>query len=235
MVTYLLIIKILLVLYFYYNISPCICLDCNPNHLCKNNCFVLNNNKQVCLCNANEKGVHCKEKWNVCENDCNISELKGTCSAALCKSGICESIDNPPYYKCNCGNFFEGPNCEIENNPCSNVDTNPCLNGTCIFIIKLNKIICKCNNGWTQKDKLNASMLTWGNSRIEVPPPCDEKVKKGLSKYVIYHTPVSYAIWWIIYILSVLVLFVCCCNMCYDFLSNSLLNYFALFKNKKKD
>ncbi|KYO01926.1 putative EGF-like membrane protein [Plasmodium gaboni] len=232
---YQLIIGLLLIFYFLEKYNIIFCKDCVNPHNCKHDCYVLEDNKQLCLCNENEKGIDCKETWNVCEKDCNIYGMNESCSMALCKTGKCVPTSDKPYYKCECGDFFKGKNCEIENNPCSFPETNPCLNGTCIFIMKLNRIICKCNNGWTQKNMQSATMLNWGNEKVEVPPPCDEQIRKGLSKYVIYHTPVTYAMWWIIYIISVLVLFLCCCNVCFEFFSNSLLSYFSVFKGTKKD
>ncbi|SCM22481.1 EGF-like membrane protein, putative [Plasmodium chabaudi adami] len=225
-------ITIILFVYFYNKIATILCINCE-NHECKNECYVLDNDKQLCLCNENEKGIHCKETWNICEQDCNINNATESCSVALCKQGTCIPTANKPYYKCECGDFFQGANCEIENNPCSFPETNPCLNGKCIFITKLNRIICECNNGWTQKNQQNPSMLPWGKQTVEVSPPCDEPVKKGLSQYVIHYTPATYTMWWLIYIISVLVLFLCCCNMCFSFFSNSILSYFSIFGNKK--
>ncbi|CRH00905.1 EGF-like membrane protein, putative [Plasmodium relictum] len=230
-----LIIKLFLFFYFQNKFHIIYCQNCDGQHNCKNECFILNDDKRICLCDNDEKGIHCKEKWNVCENDCNIKGIKESCSVALCKAGTCNPIETEPYYKCECGDFFKGKNCEIENNPCTLPDTNPCLNGKCIFISKLNRIICECNNGWTQKNIQNSTLLNWGNQKVEVPPPCDEQIKRGLSKYVIYHTPTSYAMWWLIYVISVLVLFLCCCNVCFDFFSNSMFNYFGRLNNKKKD
>lgn len=189
----------------------------------------------MCLCESNEKGIHCKEKWNLCEGDCNIKDANVPCSSALCKSGTCTSKDTYPFYECDCGDFFAGMNCEIENNPCTYTDQNPCLHGVCIFIHKLNRIICKCHNGWSQKASQNPSILQWGKQKVEVPAPCDEPIKKGLSKYVVYHTPVSYAMWWLVYVISVLVLFLCCCNLCFDIFSNLKWSYLNFFKSKKKE
>ncbi|SBT34596.1 EGF-like membrane protein, putative [Plasmodium ovale wallikeri] len=87
--------------------------------------------------------------------------------------GTCVPTEKRPYYRCECGDFLMGKNCEIENNPCSFPETNPCLHGKCIFITKLNRIICKCDNGWTQKENQSSSMLNWGKETVEVPPPCD--------------------------------------------------------------
>ncbi|SBT73332.1 EGF-like membrane protein, putative [Plasmodium ovale] len=230
-----LVFRILLLLYIYNKVLIFFCIDCNDKHNCKNGCYVLDDNKQVCLCNANEKGIYCREKWNVCDRDCNITGMNESCSIALCKKGTCVPTEKRPYYRCECGDFLMGKNCEIENNPCSFPETNPCLHGKCIFITKLNRIICKCDNGWTQKENQSSSMLNWGKETVEVPPPCDEQIKRGLSKYVVYHTPATYAMWWIIYVISVLVLFLCCCNMCFDFFSNSLLSYFTVFNSKKKE
>ncbi|SBT79692.1 EGF-like membrane protein, putative [Plasmodium malariae] len=229
------IVRLLHILFLLNKLPISFCINCNDKHKCKNGCYVLDDNKYVCLCNENEKGIYCTEKWNVCDKDCNIMGMDSSCSIALCKTGSCIPTEKRPFYKCECGAFFKGKNCEIENNPCSFPETNPCLNGSCIFIIKLNRIICKCNNGWTQKDKQNSSLLTWGNQQVEVPPPCDEQIRRGLSKYAVYHTPATYAIWWLIYIISVLVLFLCCCNVCFNFLSNSLLSYFTGFNSKKKE
>ncbi|EUD68546.1 hypothetical protein C922_00945 [Plasmodium inui San Antonio 1] len=229
------VITILLLFCLHNKIGTLNCLECADNHKCKNACYILDDNKQICLCNANEKGVYCTEKWNMCERDCNIRGMYESCSVSLCRRGKCIPIDKKPYYSCECGDFYTGRNCEIENNPCSSAETNPCLHGTCLFIYKLNRVICKCHNGWTQKDKQSSSMLNWGSEKVEVPPPCDVQITRGLSKYVVYHTPAAYAMWWLIYVISVLVLFLCCCNVCFDILSNSLLSYFTAFGEKKKD
>ncbi|GAB67325.1 hypothetical protein PCYB_113450 [Plasmodium cynomolgi strain B] len=282
------VITILLLFYLHNKIVTLNCLKCADDHKCKNDCYILDDDKQLCLCNADEKGVHCTEKWNMCEKDCNIRGMDQPCSIALCRRGKCIPIDKKPYYTCECGDFYTGKNCEIENNPCSSAETNPCLNGTCLFIAKLNRVICKCHNGWTQKDKQSSSMLNWGTETVEVPPPCDGKcrraevqtcrsagmsmrslspariplrvysrglalllaccaispfpflhfavqITRGLSKYVVYHTPAAYAMWWLIYVISVLVLFLCCCNVCFDFFSSSVLSFFTLFGQKKKD
>lgn len=162
--------------------SPfCNCEECPSDHLCKGRCELVGNFK-ICICNPGETNWDCKLDLDLCNRDCVIGGTDNQCTKLLCNKGTCNNTLTYPFYSCNCGPFYTGQNCQIENNPCILSNANPCSNGRCEFIHGINKVNCHCNPGWKARDSETNYTIDWGSAKVIIDPPCSEQVFYGISK-----------------------------------------------------
>ncbi|KAK1443131.1 hypothetical protein BgAZ_200070 [Babesia gibsoni] len=181
-------ISILLLGYFVCRFSSAVADDTSPDkvHACKNGatCVELvdtHKPKKLCICTPGFTGWDCSEPVDYCNKHCRSFSRSVPCNQALCNHGLCNNKTEYPYYACDCGPFYSGKNCEIEYNPCSQANTNPCENGTCTFIKGTNQVMCKCHSGWTTLQNQQFIKLNWNGTEIFVSPPCSEKIQRGIT------------------------------------------------------
>ncbi|KAK2197739.1 EGF-like domain [Babesia duncani] len=170
----------------HYYIAAAKDVPCEEGHHCLNEskCVKINVGgveKKVCICSPGFTGWNCSIQLDYCNKHCRPLHRGITCQQALCNQGTCLNQTEPPYYSCDCGAFYTGPNCEIENNPCSSESTNPCVNGKCNFIKGTNQVVCNCYPGWATNPNQQITTIDWNTASIHVAPPCTEEIKRGIT------------------------------------------------------
>ncbi|OEH76501.1 TPR domain-containing protein [Cyclospora cayetanensis] len=105
------------------------------------------------------------------------------CSEKICVNGTCYEHDTqtPPFYKCDCGDFFTGDNCETHNNPCTSKASNPCGQGTCTFAPGRGSgtVTCTCNDGYETAPGASMTTIKWGDSQVLQAAPCTVQSTRG--------------------------------------------------------
>ncbi|KAL8431269.1 hypothetical protein ACSSS7_005354 [Eimeria intestinalis] len=142
-------------------------------NVCINGTCYEHNSAQICVCEVPFRGPTCEERASLCSNDCGIRQTSGIdCSSALCSLGSCTDTENYPFFKCDCGDFFSGSNCEIPTNPCTSV-INPCGHGTCSFAPGRGSgtVTCTCDDDWRVAAGSVAVISRWGSSEVVLNPP----------------------------------------------------------------
>ncbi|KAL8452662.1 hypothetical protein Emed_001226 [Eimeria media] len=94
---------------------------------------------------------------------------------------LCTDTETYPFFKCDCGDFFSGSNCEIPTNPCTSV-VNPCGHGTCSFAPGRGSgtVTCTCDEDWKVAAGAGVVISKWGDSEVVLNPPCT--VQRGIRK-----------------------------------------------------
>ncbi|CDI76718.1 TPR domain-containing protein, putative [Eimeria acervulina] len=121
----------------------------------------------------------------MCNDGCGIKPSTGIdCSSALCSLGTCLDTNTEPFYKCDCGDFFTGKNCETHNNPCTNPAANPCGEGTCTFSPGKGSgtVTCTCDSDYETAFGAGMTTVKWGNSEVLQSPPCTVRKTRGVAK-----------------------------------------------------
>lgn len=179
---------------------------------------------QVCVCPLPFKGPTCTEKASLCIEDCGIRSNSGLdCQSALCSLGVCVDTDVSPYFKCECGDFFQGTNCEQPSNPCTGA-VNPCGQGTCIFSPGkgTGTVTCQCHDDWEVASGVGVVTTKWGNSEVVMNPPCSVRVSRGLANIPFTLSSGELVFWWTVFATALCVLLWCCytvaaesCSSCF--------------------
>ncbi|OEH76498.1 hypothetical protein cyc_00393 [Cyclospora cayetanensis] len=167
---------------------------------------------RVCVCPPPFRGPTCVDKASLCTTDCGISQTTGiTCSSALCSLGECVDAEASPFFKCECGDFFEGTNCEIPANPCTS-SVNPCGQATCTFSPGRGSgtVTCQCNDGWEVASGAGVVTTKWGNSEVIMNPPCSVRVSRGLAKISFSLSSGELMLWWTVFAVILCILLYCC-------------------------
>ncbi|BAM39667.1 uncharacterized protein TOT_010001121 [Theileria orientalis strain Shintoku] len=160
------------------NINVVLCdEECDDDHKCHRDskCIKVSlgqNNYNLCVCNPGFTGWDCSTPLDYCNKHCRPFQRGISCKHTLCNQGQCINLDSHPYYKCDCGAFYKGDNCEIEDNPCSYERNNPCGHGDCEFIPGVNQINCKCHPGWTTNPNQTNTKYTWNGVEVHMTPAC---------------------------------------------------------------
>ncbi|CDJ36904.1 TPR domain-containing protein, putative [Eimeria mitis] len=147
---------------------------CTVN-LCVNGTCYENGGLQICVCDKPYSGALCEDTISMCTDGCGIKPSTGIdCSSALCSLGTCQDTNTEPFYKCDCGDFFTGSNCETHNNPCTNPAANPCGEGTCTFSPGKGSgtVTCTCDSDYETAFGAGMTTVKWGNSEVLQSPPC---------------------------------------------------------------
>ncbi|PHJ20607.1 transmembrane protein [Cystoisospora suis] len=185
--------------------------------VCANGSCYSNNGLDVCVCELPWTGVACDQAMSLCTKDCGVKTDSGLdCQTALCGLGKCTDSNVPPYYSCECGDFYSGVNCEIQSNPCSSASSNPCAHGTCSFAPGKNSgtVTCVCEAGWVVPQGATGQLVKWGNSEVHMGPACTEQEHRGVARLAVTLSSGEMIIWWIIFAISLIVLVWCCYTVC---------------------
>ncbi|CDJ36900.1 uncharacterized protein EMH_0075350 [Eimeria mitis] len=167
---------------------------------------------QVCVCPLPFKGPTCAEKASLCVDDCGIRTNSGLdCQSALCSLGTCVDTDVSPYFKCECGDFFQGTNCEVPSNPCTGA-VNPCGQGTCVFAPGkgTGTVTCQCHDDWEVAQGVGVVTTKWGNSEVVMNPPCSVRVSRGLANIPFTLSSGELVFWWTVFATALCFLLWCC-------------------------
>lgn len=167
---------------------------------------------QVCVCPLPFKGPTCAEKASLCVEDCGIRTNSGLdCQSALCSLGTCVDTDVSPYFKCECGDFFQGTNCELPSNPCTGA-VNPCGQGTCLFAPGkgTGTVTCQCDDDWEVAPGVGVVTTKWGNSEVVMNPPCSVRVSRGLANIPFTLSSGELVFWWTVFAAALCFLLWCC-------------------------
>lgn len=185
---------------------------CSVN-ICVNGTCYENGGLQMCVCDNPHTGPLCDEVTSMCTDGCGIRQTTGVdCSSALCSLGICTDLTTKPYFKCDCGDFFTGPNCSTHNNPCTNPAANPCGHGTCTFAPGKGSgtVTCTCNADYETAFGAGVTIVKWGNSEVIQSPPCTVRKSRGIAKLHLNLSSGELVIWWAIFACAILMLIWCC-------------------------
>lgn len=167
---------------------------------------------QVCVCAMPYKGPTCAERASLCTSDCGIRVNTGVdCSSALCSLGTCTDTDTSPFFKCDCGDFFAGYNCEVPTNPCTSV-VNPCGQATCIFAPGrgTGTVTCECKDDWEVAPGAGLVTTKWGNSEVVMNPPCSVRVSRGIARISFSLSSGELILWWTVFAFVLCLLLWCC-------------------------
>ena len=167
---------------------------------------------QVCICPLPSMGPTCLETASLCTTGCGIRVNSGLdCSSALCSLGNCVDTNAAPFFKCECGDFFDGTNCEIPTNPCTSA-VNPCSQATCIFSPGrgTGTVMCECYEDWEVAPGAGLVTSKWGNSEVVLNPPCSVRVSRGLAKISFSLSSGELIVWWTVFAASLCILLWCC-------------------------
>ncbi|CDI81777.1 hypothetical protein, conserved [Eimeria praecox] len=167
---------------------------------------------QICVCPLPFKGPTCAEKASLCVDDCGIRASSGLdCQSALCSLGTCVDTDVSPYFKCECGDFFQGTNCEQPSNPCTGA-VNPCGQGTCSFAPGkgTGTVTCQCHEDWEVAPGASVVTTKWGNSEVVMNPPCSVRVSRGLANIPFTLSSGELVFWWTVFAVALCFLLWCC-------------------------
>ncbi|XP_026192958.1 delta and Notch-like epidermal growth factor-related receptor [Cyclospora cayetanensis] len=149
----------------------------------------------------------------MCSNGCGIKSSTGIdCASALCSLGACLDTQTPPFYKCDCGDFFTGDNCETHNNPCTSKASNPCGQGTCTFAPGRGSgtVTCTCNDGYETAPGASMTTIKWGDSQVLQAAPCTVQSTRGMANIHFTLSSGELIFWWSVLAISLLVLTWCC-------------------------
>lgn len=185
---------------------------CTVN-LCVNGTCYENGGLQICVCDKPYSGALCEDTISMCNDGCGIKPSTGIdCSSALCSLGTCLDTNTEPFYKCDCGDFFTGKNCETHNNPCTNPAANPCGEGTCTFSPGKGSgtVTCTCDSDYETAFGAGMTTVKWGNSEVLQSPPCTVRKTRGVAKLHFTLSSGSLVIWWTIFGAAILLLIWCC-------------------------
>ncbi|CDJ49251.1 hypothetical protein, conserved [Eimeria brunetti] len=185
---------------------------CTVN-LCVNGTCYENGGLQICVCDKPYSGALCEDTISMCTDGCGINPSTGIdCSSALCSLGTCVDTNTEPFYKCDCGDFFTGTNCETHNNPCTNPAANPCGEGTCTFSPGKGSgtVTCTCDSDYETAFGAGMTTVKWGNSEVLQSPPCTVRKTRGVAKLHFTLSSGSLVIWWTIFGAAILMLIWCC-------------------------
>lgn len=182
-------------------VSPCVAGACYEH-----------GTAQICVCPMPLTGPTCGETASLCTKDCGIRGSSGLdCSSALCSLGTCTDIDVAPFFKCECGDFFGGTNCEIPTNPCTSV-VNPCGQATCIFAPGRGSgtVTCECYDDWEVAPGSGMVTTKWGDSEVVLNPPCSVRVSRGIARISFSLSSGELIVWWTVLAISFCFLIWCC-------------------------
>ncbi|CDJ67574.1 hypothetical protein, conserved [Eimeria necatrix] len=185
---------------------------CTVN-LCVNGTCYENGGLQICVCDMPYSGPLCTDVISMCTDGCGIKPSTGIdCSSALCSLGTCQDTNTEPYYKCDCGDFFTGNNCETHNNPCTNPAANPCGEGTCTFSPGKGSgtVTCTCDSDYETAFGAGVMTVKWGNSEVLQSPPCTVRKTRGVAKMHFTISAGALVMWWTIFAVVLLLLIWCC-------------------------
>ncbi|XP_953592.1 uncharacterized protein TA09570 [Theileria annulata] len=199
-------LKCILIICLYIYLTYCE-LECDDNKCQQDSkCIKISlgqNEYNLCICNSGYTGWDCSIPIDYCNKHCRPLQKGISCKHTLCNQGNCINLLENPYYKCDCGAFYKGENCEIEDNPCSY--QNPCGKGDCEFVPGINQINCKCYPGWTNIPNQTNTKYNWNGVDIYMTPPCLEEIKKGITGNAPILGPNSKVIWYVVLIISCIV------------------------------
>lgn len=202
----------------YASAAPCAVNICNTG-----TCYE-HLTAQICVCPLPFRGPTCSEKASLCTQDCGIRSTSGLdCSSALCSLGACVDTDVSPYYKCECGDFFQGTNCEVPTNPCTGA-VNPCGQGTCIFAPGrgTGTVTCRCYDDWEVAPGAGVVTTKWGSSELVMNPPCTVRVSRGLAKISFTLSSGELIVWWTVFAAVLCILLWCCYSVAMETCGNCL-------------
>ncbi|KAL8439754.1 hypothetical protein Efla_002656 [Eimeria flavescens] len=152
---------------------------CSTN-ICVNGACYETGGLQTCVCDMPFTGPLCEGVLSMCSDGCGIRASTGIdCSSALCSLGTCQDTNTAPFFKCECGDFFTGDNCETHNNPCTNPAANPCGEGTCTFAPGKGSgtVTCTCSSDYEAAAGAGVTTVKWGSSEVIQGPPCTYAVR----------------------------------------------------------
>ncbi|KAF5153515.1 putative integral membrane protein [Theileria parva strain Muguga] len=197
-----------IILLILYNISFVVCeVECDDDHKCQegSKCVKITlgqNSYNLCVCAPGFTGWDCSTPIDYCNKHCRPLQTGVSCKHTLCNQGQCINLEESPYYRCDCGAFYKGENCEIEDNPCSYQRNNPCGNGDCEFVPGIYQINCKCHPGWTTTPNQINTKYTWNGVDVHMTPPCLEELKKGITGSAPILGPNAKVAWYVVLIVS---------------------------------
>lgn len=173
-------------LYFYGTNFVTSYQECEGKHECINNseCVKIDASGEsynLCICKPGFIGWNCSIPLDYCNKHCKPLKKGISCQQTLCNQGQCINLESEPFYRCDCGAFYKGENCEIEDNPCSSELNNPCSHGDCEFVRGTNQVNCHCHPGWTTNPNQTTVKYTWNGTDVFISPPCIEEVKRGIT------------------------------------------------------
>ncbi|KAL8270537.1 hypothetical protein Esti_005508 [Eimeria stiedai] len=193
--------------------SAALCAD----NICVNGTCYETAGLRTCVCDLPFTGPLCDSTVSLCSGDCGIPASTGiACSSALCSLGTCIDTNTAPYFKCECGDFFMGANCETHNNPCTNPAANPCGEGTCTFVPGKGSgtVTCTCHADYEAATGAGMTTVKWGNSEVIQGPPCTVRKSRGMAKLNFNLTSGQLIVWWAVFATAILLLAWCCYAVC---------------------
>lgn len=185
---------------------------CSVN-ICQNGTCYEQGGFKICVCTPPFTGVFCDKTLSMCSDGCGIRASQGIeCSSALCSLGNCVDTQESPFYRCECGDFFTGSNCETPNNPCTTPANNACGHGTCSFSAGKGSgvVTCECDDDWEPPPGASATKIRWGDSEVLQAPACTNRRTKGIAALPFSLSSGELILWWSVFALAVLALVWCC-------------------------